>query len=123
MKIFHKVIGFIIIILLLLAVAEVFLHIYYDNDPSRFNKNPYEDIVLTQPYNSPYVYIKRYGDMETYYVTQNNFLMRRRSDVSEKPEEGVVRILSYGDSVGLGVWHEDDENYSYFLDIKRESGR
>ena len=46
----------------------------------------------------------------------NNFSMRRSTDITEAGQPGVYRILSYGDSIGLGVLVEEKDHYTTILE-------
>lgn len=103
------------------ASLEGILSVYYSYHPELYKKDPFTNAHIVEEYNSPYVYIHLFKPDEIY--KRNNFLMRRDTDISESPRDGVTRILSYGDSVGLGFQVSSKETYSQVLeDMLNQSG-
>jgi len=108
--------GIFIGIILFFCICEAMLQSVY---LIRDFKKPKTHYVLQEKYKSPFLY-KYKASAIAYPVDTatkiNNFSMRRTEDISEVPEENITRILSYGDSIGLGVWMNDGQDYATFLE-------
>ncbi len=119
---FRKIFPLVYLCVIVFAVSETSLSAYYAYHPEQYKSNPFEFAHIIEEYKSPFVYIHLFRPDEIY--TRNNFLMRRDSDITELPQEGMTRILSYGDSVGLGYNVSPKETYSQVLeDMLNGTGR
>jgi len=106
---------------------ELILMLYYK---AKLGFNSETPFVMVEEYKSPYVYKRkpnsvtntdtgnplRFKDMTEIdagglITSLNNYSMRRQQDSTEIPEAKTIRILSYGDSIGFGVFVNDDEHY------------
>lgn len=94
-----------------LLLSEIFLTIYHGRGPGEIMALP----------ESPYLFTARH---DTAFVEDgieyqfNNLGMRRTGDVTELPEKGTTRILSYGDSIANGWAVPADDTYANVVELE-----
>lgn len=111
-----QIVRIILLLLIIFFVIEDLLGIYYRKHKGLYLDNPYENTIPYGNYNSPFLYTLVF--QPTTFYNRNNFLMRRNSNITEKPSPGVTRILSYGDSIALGYEVPTNQTYSQVLESR-----
>jgi len=110
-----------------LALCELILYGYYQYvAPHSLSvwTHDYSEYSIVRYYNSPLIYTRKPNSVEriankiSHY---NNVAFRRTEDTLETPANKTVRVLNYGDSIGMGWRVEDSEQYTNKLETMLNS--